>query len=105
MYFSNSVATSRAMLDLDNLGIVVYPERSGYVFLAKSTDSANFRIGLTKDLTRRKKELRAHNESNLHIVKYFYTPNPLVDKKKLHQLFLNTIHTTIGIKLMTSIHL
>lgn len=75
------------MLVLDNLGIVVYPERSGYVFLAKSTKSANFRIGWTKDLTRRKKELRANNESNLHIVKYFYTPNALADKKKLHQVF------------------
>lgn len=75
------------MLVLDNLGIVVYPERSGYVFLAKSTDSANFRIVWTKDLTRRKKELRANNESNLHIVKYFYSPNALADKNKLHKVF------------------
>lgn len=86
-YFSNSVATNRAMLVLDNLGIVIHPEHSGFVFLAKSTSSDNFRIGWTKDLTRRKKELRANNESNLHIIKYFYTPNVLADKQKLHQLF------------------
>lgn len=87
LYYSNSVATSRAMLVLDNLGIFVRSKHSGFVFLAKSTGSANFRIGWTKDLTRRKKELRANNESNLHIIKYFYTPDARADKEKLQQAF------------------
>ncbi len=76
------------MLKFDNLEMAFYhPEHSGYVFLAKSIDSDNFRIDRTQDLTNRKKQLRAHNQSNLNIVKYFYTPNPRLDKQKLCQFF------------------
>lgn len=57
------------------------------VFLAKSIDSSNFRIGWTKDLTKRKKQLHATNESSLRIVKYFYTPSPHSDRRALLPVF------------------
>lgn len=75
------------MIYLKNLETVIHPDRAGYVFLAKSEDSSRYRLGYTQDLTKRKKQLRANNESGLHIVKYFYTPNAIYDKDKLRTRF------------------
>jgi len=63
---------------------------TGFVYLVQAGEDFRFKIGRTKNLARRMRDLQLGSPNPLHLVGWFRTPNCYADEVKWHQLMGTT---------------